>query len=130
MCNLVKFWHEFTQFQLVGPDKEFDLNIYREIQEAKVSSFALAVDFLLKGKDNESVYMIFYLGLLKEIDVRGPKHIVKIFEKSHLPKEELLCTFLGWFHSMVVHTASQADIVAYLDSELPYIDSKVRGKEG
>ena len=80
MDNLAKFWHECTKF--IGSDKEFDLKIYRENRQARLTSFVLAVDCLLKDNGNEAVYMMFYSGLLKENDARGPDYTAKIFEEK------------------------------------------------
>ena len=49
MEHIVQFWHECTQFQLFGTDEEFDIDLYREVQFARVSSFVLAIDYILKG---------------------------------------------------------------------------------
>ena len=97
LYNLVQFWEECTQLQSFGTDKEFDLNTFKNIEQAKIATAVIVVDFLLKDKDPEAVYMMFYCGLLKEITERGPDFMVKMFEKkSELPKEELACTYFTW----------------------------------
>lgn len=124
--NLAKFWHECTKF--IGSDKEFDLKIYREIRQARVSSFVLAVDFLLKDNGNEAVYMMFYSGLLEEIDERGPDYTATIFEKkSKLQRGTILSIFFDCFHSMIIHTVSREKIVAFLHKELLSIECGLKG---
>ena len=76
MDSLVKFWHECTRFQFFGPDKEFDLNIYQEVQQVRVSCLVLAMNYLFKGQDNEAVCMVSYSCLLEQIPECGPEYIL------------------------------------------------------
>jgi len=80
---LSQFWQECTDSQDFGQDKDFDLDMFKKIEQAKAASYILAVDYLLKGRDNEAVYMMFYGGgLMKEIDEHGLEYVSNMHKKK------------------------------------------------
>ena len=125
LCNLVQLWEEWTQLQSFGADKEFDLDSLEKIEQAKIATAVIVVDFLLKDKDQEAVYMMFYFGLLREITERGPDFMTKVFEKkSKISKEELACTYFVWFEDRTINTRSRASMVKSIQQDIPFFNGK------
>ena len=132
MDNLVKFWEECTQLQSFGTDKEFDLKTYEKMYQAIIATAVIVVDLLLKDRDNEAVYMMFYSGLLREITERGPDFMVKIFEKKcKQPKDkrEHVCTYFKWFCVRLVDTSSRSAICKGIYSDILHCDGAERPKD-
>ena len=122
MCNLVEFWYECVQLCSFGTDKEFDLNVYENIQGARRATTLIIIDLLLEDNelDNKrAVYYMFYGAYLKEVMERGPDFLLKIYKKkSKESKSMITCTYFGWFSDRLRCTRSRSDIIKYIGSEI------------
>ena len=115
--NLVKFWYRCTYIEFFVPDKEFDLNVYGQVHQARVASLKLAVEYLLQNEDNKAAYMLFFFGLVRELLDRGPEYIVKISEDASGPG---LCLGSPWFTYMAFISSSREQMINYIGGEIEW----------